>query len=269
VLNEQEDIQLLTDIGLTKTQAKLYLALLKRGQTDGSTLGKDSDVPRQIVYRTLDELQKIGLVQKNITRPYTFKATPLKYGLQIIMSQRRQQYNEIQKKAKNFLQKMSKYKEEKGANQEYNFSIVEGRERISQIIKLQHTKVKREVNALSTLTRWLHIIHYCHDEIRRTLDRKVKYHIVLEIPNHEITFPENMQALMKKPNFKLRTSKQPLTTNSAVFDDREASFNFFPSKPMNMSPILVTNHPSFIAMCRDHFNKEWKTAQAIDPAQVN
>ena len=159
---------------------------------------------------------------------------------------------------------MSKYKEEKGMNQECNFSIVEGRERIIQIIKLQHTKVKHKVNGLSTLSRWLHIVHYCHDEIKRALDRKVKYRIVLEMPNHEITFPENVQELMKKPTFKLRTSKQPLTTNSAVFDDREASFNFFPSRQLNASPILLTNHPSFIAMCQDHFNKEWKTAQETD-----
>ena len=60
----EEDIQFLTDIGFTKTQAKLYLTLIKLGQTDGNSLGKSAEVPRQIVYRTLDELQNMGLIEK-------------------------------------------------------------------------------------------------------------------------------------------------------------------------------------------------------------
>jgi len=256
----EEDVLLLTDIGFTKTQAKLYLTLLKLGQTDGNSLGKNAEVPRQIVYRTLDELQKMGLVEKYIGRPYKFKATPIKHGLQIIMLQRRQQYNEIREKAQIFLQKMQNYKKEKSQDHKYNFTILEGRERILQIFKLQHKKVKLKIDALSTLNRWLQIVHYCYKEFAGALDRKVKIRVVIEKPKYEISFPENIETLLAKPNLNLKFSHAPLVTNSGSFDHKEATFSFFPSKPLGDTPILLTNHPSFLSMARDHFQNVWNSA---------
>jgi sugar-specific transcriptional regulator TrmB len=98
MLIEGEEIQLLMDIGFTKTQAKLYLTLLKLEEADGRALSEKANVPRPEVYRTLSELEKKGLVEKEISTPYRFKATPLNFGLQILMSQRAQQFKEVQEK---------------------------------------------------------------------------------------------------------------------------------------------------------------------------
>ena len=38
---EEEDIQLMIDIGFTKTQAMVYLALLKLGKIDANSLSKN------------------------------------------------------------------------------------------------------------------------------------------------------------------------------------------------------------------------------------
>lgn len=255
-----DDIQLLADIGFTTTQAKIYLTLLKTGQTEGHTLSKNAEVPRQVVYRTLDELQHMGLIQKSITRPYKFTATPLKYGLQIIISQKRQQYKETKIKAKNILQKMQNYNEEITNNHEYSFNIIEGRERIAQILKLQYKKTKIKVDTLSTLPRWLQIVDCCNSELRGALAKKVKIRVVVKKPEYEISLPENVSTLLEKPNFKLKISPTCLQTNLSVFDNEEAYLSFFPSKPLGSSPLLLTNHPSFIAMARDHFESFWKPA---------
>jgi sugar-specific transcriptional regulator TrmB len=257
----EEENQLLTQIGFTETQAKIYLTLLKLGEANGRILCKNANVPRPVVYRTLDELQKKGLVEKELTTPYKFVATPPKQGLQILMSQRLQQHREIQEKTKEFLQKIQNYQKEIPHEQEHKFIMIEGKARIIQKIKLQHGNVQRSADILSTLQRWLQIIDSCFKSYEKALERKVKYRVVIEKPECKINFPEKVQALLAKPNLELRFSRSLLKTNSAIFDQKEASFNFFPSKSLAEAPIIWTNHPSFLAMCQDHFETIWKSAR--------
>jgi sugar-specific transcriptional regulator TrmB len=261
VFFEEEENKLLIQIGFTKTQAKIYLTLLKLGEANGRMLCKNTNVPRSVVYRTLDELQKKGLVEKEITAPFTFVATPPKEGLQILMNQRLQQHTEMQVRIEEFLQKIQNYQKEILQEQEYKFIVIEGKERILQKIKLQHDTVQQTADILSTLQRWLQIIDDCYENYEKALERKVKYRVVIENPEYKINFPEKVQALLTKPNMKLRFSCSLLKTNSAIFDGKEASFNLFPSKSIAEAPIIWTNHPSFLAMCQDHFEAVWKSAR--------
>jgi sugar-specific transcriptional regulator TrmB len=263
VLSEEEDTQLLTQIGLTKTQAKLYLALLKLEEADGKTLSKKANVPRQEVYRTLGELQERGLVEKVITSPHKFKATPIEFGLQILMIQRFQQFKDIQEKTKELIRKIQSYPIEKPQEQEqeYKLIMVEGKERLLQIIKDEHDSVQQSVDILSTFPRWLQILDSCFEDYEKALARKVKYRVVIDKPEGRIDFPENVRALLAEPSFKLRLSRGPLETNAAIFDGKQATFNFLPSKSLAESPIIWTDHPSFISMAHDQFEKVWRSAQ--------
>jgi sugar-specific transcriptional regulator TrmB len=260
VFFEEEENQLLIQIGFTKTQAKIYLTLLKLGEANGRILCKNTNVPRPVVYRTLDELQKKGLVEKEITTPYKFIATPPKQGLQILMNQQLQQHIETRERIEEFLRKIQNYRKEILQEQEYKFIMIEGKERILQKIKLQHDNVQQNADILSTLQRWLQIIDHCYENYEQALERKVKYRVVIEKPEYKINFPEKVQALLTKPNMKLRFSRSLLKTNSAIFDGKEAAFSLFPSKSLAEAPIIWTNHPSFLAMCQDHFEAAWKSA---------
>jgi len=261
----EEDLTILTQIGVKKTQAKLYLTLLKLGKTDGKTLSKNANTPRTVVYRTLDELQELGLVEKEVIVPYKFKATPLKEGLQILMAKKLQQYEESREKTEKLILKSQNYGEEKFTENEHKFTIVQGKERIIQIMKSQHDNAQQTVNVLSTLSRWLQIMHFCLENYRKALKRGVDYRVVLEKPTEKIEFPEEIQNLLFGPNFELRLTKRSASTNLAIFDQKEATFNVFPSKALAESPIILTNNPSFLIMCQDHFNLIWKSSRKFHP----
>lgn len=237
------------------------MTLLKLGEANGGMLCKNTNVPRTVVYRTLDELQKKGLVEKEITTPYKFVATPPKEGLQILMNQQLQQHRENQERIEQFLQKIQNYRKGILQEQEHKFIMIEGKERILQKIKLQHDNVQQNADVLSTLQRWLQIIDDCYESYEKALERKVKYRVVLEKPEYKINFPEKVQALLAKPNMKLRFSRSLLKTNSAIFDQKEAAVNLLPTKALAEAPIIWTNHPSFLAMCQDHFETVWKSAR--------
>ena len=259
---EEEEIQLLAQIGFTRTQAKLYLALLKMEEADGRALSEKSDISRPVVYRTLDELQKKGLVEKEISvTPYRFRVTPIDYALEILMMQRFQQYQGLQEKTKEFLLRMQNYREKTQSEREYKLVMIEGRERIIQKIRFQHDNVQRSVDILSTLQRWLHILDFSYEKYKEALERNVRYRVVIEEPGTMNAFKEDVKTLLTQPSFKLRLSRTALKTNAAIFDKNEATFNFFPSKSISESPLMWTNHPSFVEMCQDHFDKVWKSSR--------
>ena len=261
---EEEDLYRLTQIGFTKTQAKVYWSLLRLGKTDGRMLSKSANAPRTVIYRTLDELQKMGLVEKEIAVPYRFRATPLKQAIQILMAQKLQQYEEQREKAEALLLRSESYVPEVLREDEWKFSIVENKDKILQVIKSEHDSVQQRIDILSTLQRWLQILDCCFDSYLSALDRGVKYRVVIEKLEGKISFPANVHVLLAKPNFKLRISRGPLRTNAAIIDQKAATFNFFPSKSLAQSPLIWTNHPSFIIMCQDHFDKIWKSSLAYE-----
>jgi len=237
------------------------LTLLKLGRSEGRSLSNIANIPKPVVYRTLEELQKMGLVEKEIAFPSKFKATPLKQGLQILLNQSLEHYNERRGRTEQFLLKKQDFDEENFRDNEHRLISIEGKDRIIQTIKLQHAKASKFVDVLSTVNRWLHIFDCCFENYTKNLARKVHYRILIGKAESKAVFPDEVTRLLSDPNFELKVTNTTLINNFGIFDGEEATFNFFPSKPLKESPIIWTNHPSFIAMAQDHFNKLWKSTR--------
>jgi sugar-specific transcriptional regulator TrmB len=258
---DEGDMALLCQLGVSKAQADVYLLLLKIGRVDVKTLANNSDVARSAIYRTLGELQKMGLVEKELSLPNKFKATRIEHGLQILMIQKTKEFEQFKAKTAKFLRKAQMFQEDAREDEEYKFIVIEGKERIIQRMRLQHDSVQREVNILTTPNRWIQILEFCLENYERSLKRKVNYRVVLEKPEWQFDFPGEVQSLLEKPNFELRFSHGFLTSNAATFDGKEATLSLLPSKASMDSPIIWTNHSSFLSMCNDHFEKVWALSE--------
>jgi len=261
VFLKEEEVFILTKLGFTQTQTKLYLTLLKIGNANGRTLAEQAKVPRSIVYRVLDELQKKGLVEKEISQPYTFGATPIQHGLQMLIDQKVEECKKIQKETNMFLKKTKNPQDKSLGDQEYKFLMIDRKERIIQRMRQQHDRANLNVDVLSTPQRWLQILHDCIQNYEHTLSRGVRYRVVLDSCKQDFERQKNIQALLSKSNFHLRLSSSSLSVNAAIFDGKEASFCFYPSKPLTESPIIWTNHPSFLTMFQSYFENVWESAQ--------
>jgi len=261
----EENKKLLLKIGLTTSQVTVYSALLELDETNAKTLIKKAKLPSAVIYRTISELQKKGLVEKILATPYTFKATPLNLGLQILMVQQVHKCKELQREVKKFLLSNQSCLLNRPSEIEYKIRIVEGKEKILKTMKNEHNTVQRSVYILSTLTRFLQIIDCCFEEYEQALERNVTYQIIIADHKVEYSFQEFIQSLMVKPNFQLFFCSVPLICNLAVFDEQEATINYFPSKSLTESPIILTNHPSLIRMCIDHFRTVLKSTRKFKP----
>lgn len=257
----EEDVRLLTEIGFSHTQARVYLTLLSLEKADGKTLAGHSKVPRQEIYRVLTELEENGFVEKIITAPLEFKATPIRESLEILLKKKWEEQKETVKKTELLLEKFGQQQEKAEVDREYRITMLKGKERLLQLIRSEHDKAQSIVEFISATPRWLQIIEECGENYEKALDRGVKYRGIMQVPAGGVCFPKNALALLAKPDFELRLVETPCSNNCAIFDGKEATFNFRPAKLLAESPLIWTNHPSLIAMCKDHFDTVWKTAK--------
>ena len=259
----KENIQLLIELGFTKNQASLYLALLTYGKSDARTLSLVTNVPRTEIYRNLSGLAEKGLVDKGIGLPSNFSAVSPSLGLQNALEKKIKEVKRTEAKTIEFIKSYS-YKEDYQDNSQYTIKILNGRKRIIQKIKEQHDSAKSAIDVISILPRWLQIIDECIDNYINALKRGVKYRIMIGVPDCGSSLPKKISCLLNEPNFKLKTIGMPQSINSAVFDFKEVTFNYYPSKSLGDSPLILTNHPSFLDLSKGYFENLWTSPSNSD-----
>ena len=254
---EKDGAKVLHELGFTKTQANLYLSLLKIGKSDAKTLATHSNIHRTEVYRTLEELQKMGLVDKEIDQPIRFLAVPPAVGLLDSINKKREEIENTAQKTVDFIRLFGQMPKSVDNSQEYSIRVIDGRKRITQKIKEQHRKVQRTVDIITILPRWLQILDECLEEYQQALERGVQYRLIVGLLNDVKDLPKSFDCLVGKPNFKIKTFSANQHINSAVFDQEEATLNYFPCKYLGASPLIVTNHPSIIELVKGYFESSW------------
>jgi len=77
----EENAETLAEFGLTKTQAKVYLAVVRLGLATIGQISKNSHVRREEVYRVLPSLEEMGLAERVLGPPIKIRATPVEEAL--------------------------------------------------------------------------------------------------------------------------------------------------------------------------------------------
>lgn len=127
-MNENQDLnELLIDLGLTKLQAKVYIALTRLEAATGRAVAKAANVVPADVYRVLFELSEKGLLEKVLAKPSLYRAVPLQYGITILLKHKENKVDQIKNAIPKILkneqvqykkedQHLIRYEEGKGAS---------------------------------------------------------------------------------------------------------------------------------------------------------
>jgi predicted transcriptional regulator len=71
-----QDVEALSDVGLTLYERKALVTLMAQGVADADTLCREGDVPSSKIYRAMEKLERMGLVEIQPTRPRLYSALP-------------------------------------------------------------------------------------------------------------------------------------------------------------------------------------------------
>ncbi len=102
-----KELELLFDLGLTASEAKVYLTLIKYGPSSAEKVAETSKIARERVYILMPLLRKKGLVEEIISSPKKFEAVPINVGLNLLLTSEREKMKSHEAIAQQILENKS------------------------------------------------------------------------------------------------------------------------------------------------------------------
>ena len=257
---QDDDAKTLLHLGLSGSQAKVYLALVTLGKANGRTIWKCSGVARQDIYRVLSELQEKGLIEKTISKPTEFKGAPIQEGLEILLMRKNKEYEEIEKKTRNLILKLKTNQEDTATSEEDSqFYLVPSKEASLQRIKKCIATAEESIDIGTSWRKFLQLTSTQMDDLVKALSRGVKYRWVITKPDEGVIVPKMVQNCMEKLSCEFRYAflSSPEAT-VAVFDKKEVLVATEAKKPFYLdSAMLWSNNASFVTAMQHYFDLIW------------
>lgn len=254
--------QMLKNLGLTVNQAKVYLSLLEMGPLKVSEITKTTRITRPNVYPTLERLQQLGIVEKILTTPSSYKATPLREAVALLLEAKTLEYEKARAAAElmhSIEQKGQKPKTSKELKNQFVL-IPEGKTIINRIA----SAIKTAENSIEIAVSWRRFVQGVSVEFgecfEKTRKNKVKFRVIIEKPPTGEDASKLITLFKEKTSASIRFLSKPLPSVFGVYDKREIFIISMPEADLKSSPALWSNSTSLVLLVSEYFEMLWANA---------
>lgn len=185
---ENELIKHLTKLGLTESEAKIYLLLLVNPNSTAKILSKFLGVSIQRVYKILQHLQIKGLVFISYSNPKKFSAVPPHIATSILTRKYEENFFEALKTREIILNKVidsTKFKNVSFENLKNMFYEITDRRTLRSVINERVIKSKKEIAIITTRNDLIRIVYESKSLFKDAKRRGVNIFIISPIYNVE------------------------------------------------------------------------------------
>jgi len=242
----------LEELGLSKYEARAYIALLNRGPLSASELAYYSNLPRTKVYATLTRLVKKKLAVITRDKPVVCSAVvPEDAFSELVVSQT----NRVEG-MKNLVEKLQKISEEgkKPQGAEERRYLVLAPESVLNMLAELFSIAKSTVT--STLDAWgVRLINHCKDPLTKALTNGVEVKILV---SKELTSNNSLSPFPERAKVRIGESD----TNMFIFDKSTVIL-------VNSSDgkgLLFRSADMMANLCKKMFDNNW--TQGTDFVQI-
>jgi sugar-specific transcriptional regulator TrmB len=270
--SENSETLTLTKLGLTSTQARVYLTLVKYGASKISLISKFSKIARPDIYRTISNLQELGLVEQLVETPVQFRAIPIKEAIEFLLKSKTQEYEETKKETQVLV---NAYKDKESKHEplmeDSRFILVSPKD---AVIKKQNEMLMTVKKSIDLILSWK---RFCYgsanifkDCFRAALERKIEFRYILETPTNRRELRKALDISKKYPNFHVKFIPEPPKTVFGIYDSKEIFITVDLQTDLpGYSPALWTKNECLLAVIEDYFDILWLTAMEKPAVKVN
>jgi len=256
---EGKDAQTLTALGLTNSQAKVFLALAKLGNATAKEISTVTLVARQEVYRVLVELQKLGLVEKIVSVPTMFRAISTDDAFSILMERRKSETSELQATIDEMVKKFKSGNAQVALEEEAKFSLVPEQATVRAEKKTLET-VQRSFDVITSWRNPHSVIFADEKGMVEALRRGIEIRVIIEKPHEEKQLSNIVKRLKKFPTFKIRYLLNAPKALVSMYDKEEAWVGTCTNPGVEECPVLRTDNPCLLSILQDYFEMLWLAA---------
>ncbi len=256
---DTDDLAVLSDLGLSHSQSKVYLALLKLG-TDSKAVSvfRLSRIARQDVYRILTELQRAGIVEKIISRPVRFRAVEPKKAVSILLERKTNALTDLNKKAKSFIERASAANTKLGSSYDKDKILLISEKR-ALINKCQEEigKAAKNVDFMAPSNEFPRWVNALSDAFALAASKGARGRWLIDKPSEQELW-RIQRLLSDNPSFTVKYAKRVPQVKFGIFDGKSTIFAIFRDRDFAESPALWSNSTTVVELVKSYFESYWE-----------
>lgn len=255
-----EHTQTLKKAGLSESQAIVYEALLSLGEERAGSLAKQLPLKRTLIYRVLEDLKGLGLIEKD-EQPGAVAVFSPKHpsSLRTLIETREQEAREAQEVLGGLLPSLtSQFNLRSGAP---GVLVYEGKEGIEKVLS-DSLNSKTEILTyadIEPIVKYIDVINrrYASRRDKLGIDKRA---LLLDTPFAR-EYMGDYHRLSTDVKLITLENVSPFQSAMEIYDDRVAYITFAPDKMMG----VIIHDPYLYEMHKYLFEYAWKMAQVLPP----
>jgi sugar-specific transcriptional regulator TrmB len=262
VHNDYSELDVLFDLGLTLKQARVYLGLSQFGILKISEIARISNVARPDLYKTLSNLQKLGLVKKIIQTPIAYGAIPIEDGISLLLGKKREKYKMLKSRTQILLKK-TKNSNNTNLQPENQFILYPD----SIALKRIDTAIQNAEHSISFCLSWkmfaLLATKNFSGILKKISKENVENRFLIENPMESVTAKQLIKHYKKKVSCQIKIASDLAKSNFLIFDKTEIFMMTNEQNNHRKIPALWSNNPSLVSLSNKYFDMMWQATPTV------
>jgi sugar-specific transcriptional regulator TrmB len=255
-----ENIQILIDLGLHSSEAKVYLTLDKIGLERAGVIAENAQVSRPDVYRALSNLHELGLVEKIIGNPMMFKSITIKQGVSILLKQKAKKYSELQLRSADLIKTYDDRINHHNLNvRKSKLVLVPSKQALIKRLKEAIDYTQKSIDVFTSCKRLKFSCHCLFDELVEAWERGVRGRAIINKTCEPMFDYQN--TCWRKPYADIKYIDSFPKTVMAIYDSKEVFIFLENEADLTESSALWTDNSSLVSLSQYGFNSCWKKAK--------
>jgi sugar-specific transcriptional regulator TrmB len=260
----EANITTLHKLGLTVLEAKVYAALALAGDTEVKTVAHSLKIAKCEVYRAIAALEEIGLVEKLLVVPASFRAISIDVASRILLENKDLELTKLQKDTEELVKSLCNA-DTTISKPEEDIVISEGKIVAKRLItQLQTTK--RSFETISSWNICARMLSDWRNEFAKLTKNQSHVRVLTDHSPKKELIPEYLKELQQSAFFEIRYYPEPLTIKMAIRDGCEVNVCF---SEKSSSPNLWSKNRVFAQLANKTFECMWNEAAPRNKRRSN
>ena len=272
-MSKEKVYKTLTDLGLKKTEAKVYFYLAKKGPKKAKEITIALGITKQRLYPIIKDLQNRGIVNSTIDRPAKFIAVTFEKLLDLFAKAKMEEAKIIKENTGKLLSDWQSISRFGFATELPKFTIIKGKKYVYSKIQQMIEETKDQFSVISNLSELLKVEQFgVLDFIQKHPNKfQIDFRLITEVHLSSLLaikqFLKNVnpQIKLKSRNADIGVSPFP---KMALRDNEELLYFISPRTDDVMSKdgyvCLLTNAPSIVELLSNIFEEIWRNSTEIN-----
>ncbi len=253
----------LVKLGLSPNQAKIYKSLVGFDNLSVKEIEKNSGVHREEIYRKIKELEKLGFVERVLTKPLQFRAAPLESVLKTLLHRKAVEIKHLQLETKEMIQNNLKKKTKTLHKDNNEIRLIPENRPLLKRLKEQISESTKNLNTICSWNKGISWMLTHQQPFLNATKRGVTIRFILE-NNGNYSIPKDVEKLKDCSGFELKIVPFHPIAVLALFDEKNVMIDTSTSTSFVKSPTIWSNNPCLIGLTKSYFDKMWVDSISID-----